>query len=47
MCIRLILATNNVLRKKAAIGCGLVDDWVQFPARATHLSVHSNVQSGS
>ena len=47
MCGRLILATNNNHRKKAAIGCGLVDGWVQFPARATHFSVHCSVQSAT
>lgn len=47
MCTKLILATNNVLREKAAISCGLVDAWVQFPDRATTVSVLCNVQSGS
>jgi hypothetical protein len=47
MCIRLILATKNVLREKAAISCGLVEAWMQFPDRATNLSVRCNVQSGS
>jgi hypothetical protein len=47
MRIRLILATNSDLREKAAIGCGHVDAWVQFPDIATHLSVRCNVQRDS
>jgi hypothetical protein len=47
MCIRLILATNNGLREKPAIGCGLVEAWVQFLDRETNLSIRCKVQSGS